>query len=641
MFQRSEENPVLIPLVKNYWEAEAAFNASPVVLGDRFHFLYRAISPPQLINGVTLEVSTIGYAMSLDGLHFSNRRQFIKPEYDWERFGCEDPRVTKMGGKFYIFYTALSTCPFCAAGIKVGLAITEDFRKIEAKYPVTPFNAKAMALFPGKIGGKLAAVLTANTDIPPAKIGLAFFDREDQIWDHQYWESWYSFLDDHVIPLQRSAADHIEVGAPPIRTPYGWLLIYSYIRNYLSPPSVFGIEGVLLDLENPSRILARTDKPWLIPEESYEKYGRVPNVIFPSGAFVRRGKLYLYYGVTDTACSVATASLKSVVEDMLLKSTETVKLERFPQNPVIKPDPRHPWEAKAVFNPGALYEAGKVHLVYRAMSEDNTSVLGYAASEDGFTFNERLSEPIYVPREDFEQKLVPGGNTGCEDPRLTRLDENIFMCYTAFNGRSEPRVALTSISANDFLTKRWNWAKPVLISPPGFMDKDAALFPRKIKGKFAFLHRIGSSIWLDLKDSLGFTDGQWLKGAVILSSRNELPPTEKIGISSTPIETEWGWLLLYHAVSKDENGSAKRYYYVKAALLDANDPSRVIARGKTALLKPEMPYEKEGQIPDVVFPCGAVVINDRLFVYYGGADTVIGVATVKLTELVQALLVST
>jgi predicted GH43/DUF377 family glycosyl hydrolase len=149
-------------------------------------------------------VSTIGHALSDDGIHFKYRRQFIKPEYDWEQFGCEDPRVTKLGSKFYIFYTALSVCPFCAEGIRVGLAITKDFREIAAKHPITPFNSKAMALFPGRIGGKMVAVLTANTDNPPAKIGLAFFDYEEQMWSPEYWEGWYSFLDDHVLPIPQS-----------------------------------------------------------------------------------------------------------------------------------------------------------------------------------------------------------------------------------------------------------------------------------------------------------------------------------------------------------------------------------------------------------------------------------------------------
>ena len=634
-FRRSEENPILIPLTENDWEAEAVFNGCPVRSGRKIHFLYRAVSSPQIVSGIEMMVSSIGHAISTDGIHFKYRRQFIKPEYYWERFGCEDPRVTKLGGKFYIFYTALSTYPFCAEGISIGLAITRDFSKIEAKYPVTPFNSKAMALFPGRIGGKMVAVLTVNTDNPPAKIGLAFFDQEEQIWSPEYWEGWYTFLDDHVLLLQRTPNDHIEVGAPPIMTEFGWLLIYSYIQNYFSPPPIFGIEAVLLDLENPANIVARTEKPLLVPQAVYEKYGRVPNIIFPSGAFVKDRELSIYYGAADSTCAVATGKLSTLIDEMLLTKARRIKLERFPGNPIIQPKPEHGWESKAVFNPAALYEDGKVHLVYRAMSEDNTSVLGYACSKDGFIFEERLDKPIYVPREDFEKKRVPNGNSGCEDPRLTRLNNDLYMCYTAFDGKSEPRVALTSIAVSDFLAKHWNWASPVLISPPSVADKDAALFPQKIKGKYAILHRLDTSIWLDLVDSLSFEEGRWIKGNIIMSPHQEQPPAEKIGIAAPPIETKYGWLLLYHIVS--QKGS-HRYYYVSAALLDVDDPTHVIARRGTPLFEPEVPYEKEGQVAEVVFPCGAVVINDRLFVYYGGADKVIGVATIKLSELLKSLL---
>jgi predicted GH43/DUF377 family glycosyl hydrolase len=640
-FRRSEENPILIPLTENDWEAQAVFNGCPVrsgcpVRGGRkIHFLYRAVSSPQIVSGIEMMVSSIGHAISTDDIHFKYRRQFIKPEYDWERFGCEDPRVTKLGGKFYIFYTALSTYPFCAEGIRIGLAITRDFKEIEAKYPVTPFNSKAMALFPGRIGGKMVAVLTVNTDNPPAKIGLAFFDQEEQIWSPEYWEGWYTFLDDHVLPLQRTPNDHIEVGAPPIMTEFGWLLIYSYIQNYFSPPPIFGIEAVLLDLENPANIVARTEDPLLVPQAVYEKYGRVPNIIFPSGAFVKNKELRIYYGAADSTCAVATGKLSTLIDEMLLTKARRIKLGRFPGNPIIQPKPEHGWESKAVFNPAALYMDGKVHLVYRAMSEDNTSVLGYACSKDGFIFEERLDKPIYVPREDFEKKRVPNGNSGCEDPRLTRLNNDLYMCYTAFDGKSEPHVALTSIAVSDFLAKRWNWASPVLISPPSAADKDAALFPKKIKGKYAILHRLDTSIWLDLVDSLSFEEGRWIKGNIIMSPHQEQPPAEKIGIAAPPIETKYGWLLLYHVVSKK---GGHRYYYVSAALLDVDDPTHVIARREPPLFEPEASYEKEGQVAEVVFPCGAVAINDRLFVYYGGADKVIGVATIKLSELLKSLL---
>ena len=632
--RRSEENPILIPMSENTWEADGAFNGCPVHDGNKIHFVYRAVSAPQKISGFELPLSTIGYAFSNDGIHFKNRRQFIKPEYDWEQFGCEDPRVTKMNGKFYIFYTALSTFPFCSTCIKVGAAITNDFKKIKEKHLVTPFNSKAMSLFPEKVAGRYAVVLSVNTDLPPTRIAVAYFDREEQIWSPTYWEGWYSLLNDNIIPLERSPKDHIEAGAPPIKTKYGWLLIYSYIQNYFSPPAVFGIEAALLDINNPQRIIARTDKPLIVPQEEYEKYGKVPNIVFPTGALVKDGILHIYYGAADTTCAVATCKLDTLLEDMLEARIKQIRLNRFSGNPIIKADPKLAWQSRAVFNPTALYEYGRVHLAYRAMSEDNTSVIGYASSGDGYNFEDRPNEPLYTPREPFEAKFVPGGNSGCEDPRLTRIGDTIYMLYTAFNGRSEPRVALTYIKVDDFLARCWNWSRPILISPPNVPDKDAAIFPKKIKGKYAFLHRLGVSIWLDYVDDLQFGDNKWLKGNVIMSPKDELPDTEKIGISGPPIETKEGWLLLYHCVSRKTQPMT---YYVAAALLDLKDPSIILARRKVPILQPETPYELYGQVNNVVFPCGAVVIGEDLFVYYGGADSVIGVATMKLTELLNSL----
>jgi len=633
--RRSIENPILIPYSENTWEADGAFNGCPARDGGKVHFVYRAVSAPQQIAGNELPLSTVGYAFSNDGIHFGDRRQFIKPEYDWEQFGCEDPRITKMNGKYYVFYTALSAFPFCASCIRVGVAITRDFKKINEKHLVTPFNSKAMSLFPEKVAGRYAVVLSVNTDIPPTRIAVAYFDREEQMYSPTYWEGWYSLLDDNIIPLQRGPKDHIEAGAPPIKTKYGWLLIYSYIQNYFSPPAVFGIEAALLDIHNPQRIIARTDKPLMVPQEEYEKYGKVPNIVFPTGAMVKDDMLYIYYGAADTTCAVAACKLETLLEDMLESRIKQIRLTRFPGNPVIKPNPKLSWQSRAVFNPTALYEYGRVHLAYRAMSEDNTSVIGFASSGDGYTFEDQPPEPIYTPRENFEAKLVPGGNSGCEDPRLTRIDDTIFMLYTAFNGRSEPRVALTHISVDDFIARCWNWSRPILISPPNVPDKDAAIFPKKINGKYAILHRLGVSIWLDMVDDLKFEGNKWLGGHIIMSPKDELADTEKVGISGPPIETKYGWLLLYHCVSRKTQPMT---YYVATALLDLKDPSKVIARRKVPILEPETPYELYGQVNNVVFPCGAVIIGEDLFVYYGGADSVIGVATMKITELMNSLI---
>jgi predicted GH43/DUF377 family glycosyl hydrolase len=632
IFKRSFENPVLLPNPDNNWEGEATFNGCSVINKGKTVLLYRAESL-SLTDGEGKRVtSSIGYADSKDGIHFKNRHQLFRPEYDWEKFGCEDPRVTKLDDKYYIFYTALSKYPFQADGIRVGVAITKDFNQEVQKHPVTNFNAKAMALFPERINGKIAAVLAANTDRPPTKIALAYFDDESQIWSEQYWTPWYANLNSHTIPLERSPHDQIEVGAPPIKTKYGWLLLYSHIQNYFTPPAVFGVEAALLNLNNPAEVLGRTKKPILIPREQYERYGRVPNIVFPTGAIIKGKELRLYYGAADTVTAMASIELEPLLKEILGLESYAIHLKRFFENPILLPEPKNDWETQAVFNPAAIYEKGRVHIVYRAMSNDNTSVMGYASSADGVHITERLPTPIYVPRKNFEAKYVAGGNSGCEDPRITRIDDKYYMCYTAYNGRDNPAVALTHIKVDDFLNKKWNWSEPVLISPPGMDDKDAAIFPKKIKGHYVILHRLGGSIWIDFVDDLNFDGNRWIYGQVLMEPTAMPRVHKKIGIAGPPIETSYGWLLLCHGVTVKGN-----IYDVKAALLNLNDPLRVIGRTYSTIFEPETDYEKNGIVNNVVFSCGAVVIQDTLYFYYGGGDKVIGVATIKMDELMEKL----
>ena len=167
-------------------------------------------------------------------------------------------------------------------------------------------------------------------------------------------------------------------------------------------------------------------------------------------------------------------------------------LDRFDGNPILKPIPGNWRESKAVFNPAVIYEGGKVHILYRAIGETDHSLLGYASSADGFHIEERLVQPAYVPREPFEgvdslphlltgrySPYESGGGGGCEDPRLTRIEDKVYLTYVAYDGHSAPRVALSSIAIDDFLQKKWNWKKPVLISPPNVVDKNACILPEK------------------------------------------------------------------------------------------------------------------------------------------------------------------
>ncbi|MBU3968748.1 hypothetical protein KJ991_00850 [Patescibacteria group bacterium] len=637
LIERSDKNPILKPKRIHSWEAEAVFNGCPVKKGNNIYLVYRALSLPRYhrVANTKLMVSDIGIAESKDGIEFHNRKRFIISEEPWERFGCEDPRVTKLGDKYYIFYTALSAWPPKAEGIKVGLAISSDLKTITEKHLITPFNAKAMSLFPEKINGKIWVILTINTDKPPSKICLASFDKEEDIWSEAYWQDWYQNFSTeggkYSLPLARRPEDYIEVGAPPIKTKKGWLLIYSHIQNYFSPKPLFGIEAVLLDLKNPRKIIARTKAPLLTPEEYYERIGLVPNVIFPSGALLEKNLIHLYYGATDTTVCLATIDFPALLEK-LLKKEKPVKAVRARENPIIIPVLGHSWESKATFNPGAIYLDGKIHLIYRAMSGDNTSVLGYATSKDGIHINYRSKDPVYSPREPFEQKLTPEENSGCEDPRLTKIGSKIYMLYTAFDGKNPPRVALTWILAKDFVKQKWAWAKPVLISPPDIDDKDACIFPEKINGKYFIIHRIGDDIDSAFSPTLDFDGQTWIEEYRWIYPRAGMWDSKKMGIVAPPIKTKKGWILFYHGVSEED-----RFYRVGAVLLDLADPTKIIARSDEPIFEPETDYEKIGQVPNVVFPCGAVLIRDKIFLYYGGADKVVGVATIGKEELLKNL----
>jgi len=631
--ERCPGNPILEPNHDQFWEAEAVYNGCPARYRNKTYLLYRALSKLhyQEIGKTKMMLSTIGIAESSEGIHFKNRRRFIIPEEPWEKFGCEDSRVTKLDGKYYIFYTAISTYPFSPDGIKVGVAITKDFTKVEEKHLVTPFNAKGMAIFPERINGKIWGILTVNTDRPPSKICLVNFDKEQDIWNENLWKNWYEEIYKNCLSLQRSPKDHVEVGAPPIKTKYGWLVIYSYIKNYFTPPSIFTIEAILLDLKDPHKIIARTGSPILNAEEYYEKIGLVPNVVFPSGAMLKDNWIRLYYGAADTFCALAIVKLSTLISEMMGKGGKQAKFVRAAEDPIIKPIKLSPWESKATFNPAALYIDQKFHIVYRAMGEDNTSVLGYATSPDGVHIDYRSPGPIYVPREPFEQKNIPGGNSGCEDPRLTKIGTTIYMCYTAYDSVNPPRVALMWIKEEDFLDKKWNWSKPQLISPPNQDDKDAFIFPRKFKGKYIIVHRSGEDMDLAFRESLDFKEDEWLEEYRWIAPRKGWWDSKRVGAGGPPVKTKDGWVLIYHGISEDG------IYRIGALLLDLENPVQVIGRLDDPILEPEMQYEKEGLVNNVVFPCSAILLKDTLIIFYGAADSVVCMAKLNIKSLLRVL----
>lgn len=634
VLKRFQHNPILVPDQDHYWEEFASFNLCPIKYNKKIYGVYRAISAVDVLQNPQ-QTSIIGIGESKDGTSFKNRVPFIVPKEEWEKFGCEDPRVTYFEGVFYTFYTALSKYPFGADGIKVAVALSKDLKKITERHLVTPFNAKAMTLFPERINGKIVVMFSYHTDSPPSKMVFATLDKIEELWSPIFWRKWEQNIDSYTINLKRFPYDHVEVGAPPIKTKNGWLLIYSYIQNYFNfggTEKIFGIEGLLLDLKDPSKIIGRTDGPILVPEEAYELSGYVSNVIFPTGALIEKDILTVYYGAADTTVCSAQVNLDDLIFSMHYEKREKYNFKRFSGNPIIVPKKENEWEAQATFNPGAILLNGKTHIIYRAMSFNNTSTFGYAMTKNGTDIVDRFPMPIYIPREDFESKKGENQNSGCEDPRLTKIDDIIYLCYTAFNGTGPWRVAISSIKEKDFIDHNWNWHKPFLITPPGFEDKDACLFPEKFSLGYFIIHRVGSDICGDYLNSLDFNHESVKRCLRIIGPRINAWDSSKVGITAPPIKTEYGWLLLYHGVSKSHST-----YRIGCVLLDLKDPTIVLARSTDPIFEPKEDYEKNGAVNNVVFPCGMVVRNKLLYIYYGGGDKVVGVATMELDVILKAL----
>lgn len=293
-------------------------------------------------------------------------------------------------------------------------------------------------------------------------------------------------------------------------------------------------------------------------------------------------------------------------------------MRRSQDNPILQPIATNPWESKEVFNAAAIRVGKRVHLLYRAMGNDGISRIGYAASSDGYKIDERSPIPVFEPNNVAE-------NCGCEDPRLTLLDNRIVMAYTALTEIDHEQIfqiSLTSISVDDFLSKQWKWNER-LLPFRGVRNKDAVIFPKKIGGKYVMFHRLERDMCVAYSDDLK----RWYDIRALMRPRTKSWDCWKIGAAGPPIELNEGWLVIYHGVDFE------KVYSLGTILLDRDNPETILYRSEAPILTPVTDYERFGKVPNVVFSCGNVLINDEVLVYYGGADSVTCVATYELNEL--------
>ena len=282
------------------------------------------------------------------------------------------------------------------------------------------------------------------------------------------------------------------------------------------------------------------------------------------------------------------------------------------------------YPVNAVFNPGATKFQDETILLVRVEDLRGFSHLTLAKSEDGKT-NWRVSSHLTLKPE----ISVGEEQYGLEDPRIVWLEEEekYAITYVSFS-RGGPLVSL--MMTEDF--QKFHRMGPLL--PPA--DKDASLFPRRFKGRFALIHRPiirgEAHIWICFSPDLK----HWGDHRVLIPTRAGWWDCHRVGLGAPPIETPEGWLLIYHGVRRAASGSI---YRVGLALLDLDEPWELIFRSDQWILSPAEPYEQIGNVPGVVFPTGAVVDRDtnELRLYYGAADTAVGLATADLSELIQCI----
>jgi predicted GH43/DUF377 family glycosyl hydrolase len=294
-----------------------------------------------------------------------------------------------------------------------------------------------------------------------------------------------------------------------------------------------------------------------------------------------------------------------------------MRLQRHPANPVLLPEPASAWECYNVFNPSVIHHNGLFHMWYRAQGLDWISRLGYAVSADGAHWN-RLREPVLGPHDDSDAR-------GVEDPRVVEIDGVFYMAYTAYGRSAVSDFAIQPMFARSTNLMEWERLGPLVT---GEDNKDHGLFPRKLGERYVALHRRPPQIWLAESSDLTTWPAEHMRP--IFGPRPGNGWDEKrVGGNGAPIETDAGWLMIYHAYNH------QHVYRLGVALLDKADPAVVLRRPKDFIFEPEELWELRGDVPNVVFSATNPVVDGQVYVYYGGADHVIGLATCALAELLD------
>lgn len=320
------------------FESRAVLNPTVFQEGGKTHMFYRAVA----LDGV----SSIGYCELEDGITAINRMKeaVIKPEFDYEKKGVEDPRITKIDDVYYLTYVA-----YDGINARIAYATSRDLKKFTKHGIISPnfsykeaekylqksklkegyyfFSSyirerqgadcvvweKDPALFPVKFGGKFALI---HRILPEMQIIL--FDDFKQLQDDNFWKSYLSNLNKHVIieNTEWFETRNIGGGCPPIETTAGWLLIYHGVHE-TNDKRTYSVGAAFLDKNEPWKLVAKSKEPLLSPETDWELSGDIKNTVFPTGSAIFGNDLYIYYGAADERIAVAKVQIDDLIRDVV------------------------------------------------------------------------------------------------------------------------------------------------------------------------------------------------------------------------------------------------------------------------------------------------------------------------------------
>lgn len=315
ILRRYPENPILVPNEDCWWESKAVFNCAISYDGQMIHMLYRAVGEYEKY------ISRLGYACSKDGHKFNKMGDIaFAPHENYEKYGIEDPRLIKINNQVYVTYVVPSGYVRDTPNVSSAVATTENYREFSRLGIIKGGGRdnKDVVFFPEKFGNSSTdgnqSIVYLSLHRPSAWIGSAFGTDRPSIWLGEGRS--LTNIERHTLllkPEREWEALKIGAGVPPIKTNRGWLIIY----HGVSKEKVYSVGAALLDLKKPNQILGRTKRPILVPEESYERFGDVNNVVFPTGACIVDRKLFVYYGGADKVCCLATADLSLLLDFIL------------------------------------------------------------------------------------------------------------------------------------------------------------------------------------------------------------------------------------------------------------------------------------------------------------------------------------